>query len=124
MRQQSAFRPNSNPSTRRSLGGHCLSLAFVTPVLCGVYSKTRHNRAIAASFNHALTLSAEKLNQAEFPGVLIAPLLPLAVQSSLVILVNVLNETPNLWLTVAPSIFFSGVYGYVYTFTLLKRPRG
>jgi hypothetical protein len=29
--------------------------------------------------------------------------------------------TPNLWLTVAPSIFFSMVYGYVYSISLTKK---
>ena len=55
------------------------------------------------------------------PGAWVAPLIPLAVQTCLVVLVNVLNQTPNLWLTVAPSIFFTGLYGYLYTFTLLNK---
>jgi len=47
--------------------------------------------------------------------------LPLAVQSDLVVSVNWLNQTPNLWLTFAPSILFTGLYGYLYTFTLLNK---
>ena len=50
----------------------------------------------------------------------VSPLVPLALQTCFVVLVNVVNQTPNLWLTVAPSIVFSGLYGYGYTFGLLK----
>ena len=104
----------------KRFGGHCLSLVLVVPVLCSVHSKTKHNIAIFNTFNSALDLSASYLKGACVPGTLFAPLMPPVVQASLAIGVNVLNQTPNLWLTVAPSIFFTGVYGYVYTFTLLK----
>jgi len=68
----------------------------------------------------ALDLSARKLEGLRVPGTLLAPLAPLAVQSLLAIGVHVLNGTPNLWLTVTPSIVFTAIYGYVYTFTLLR----
>ncbi len=103
--------------------GHCLSLAFMTPILCSVYSKSKQNLAIKQAFNHGLNRSAQFLEGARIPGAVLAPLLPLLVQSALVILVNLINQTPNLWLTVAPSIFFTGLYGYVYTFTLLKHAK-
>jgi hypothetical protein len=48
--------------------------------------------------------------------------LPIAIQSSLTISVNWLNQIPYLWLTVAPSILITVIYGYVYTFTLLSKP--
>ena len=105
----------------KRFGDSCLSLVFVVPILCGVHSKTTQNIAIFRTFNAALDLSAKKASGAFLPGTLFAPLLPLLIQSSLTIGVNILNQTPNLWLTVAPSIFFTGVYGYVYTFTLLKK---
>jgi hypothetical protein len=38
-----------------------------------------------------------------------------------VISVNIAFMTPNLWLTVAPSIFFSAIYGYIYSFSLTKK---
>ena len=104
-------------------GAHCLSLAFMTPILCSVHSKSRQNLAIYAAFNHGLSTSAKYLAGKKISGALLAPLLPLLVQSSLVILVNYLNQTPNLWLTVAPSILFTALYGYVYTFTLLASSR-
>jgi len=55
------------------------------------------------------------------PGMLVVPLPALLIQSILVISVNVLFATPNLWLTVAPSIFFSAIYGYTYSISLTKR---
>jgi len=99
---------------------HCLSLAFMTPILCSVHSKSRQNLAIYAAFNDGLDTSARYLEGKKLPGALVAPLLPLFVQSCLVVLVNILNGTPNLWLTVTPSILFTGLYGYFYTFALLK----
>ena len=102
-------------------GGNCFSLVFIVPVLCSVHSKTRHNLAILNTFNEALDVSAGYLKGKCVAGTLLAPLVPLSVQACLVILVNLINQTPNLWLTVAPSIFFSGLYGYSYTLTLLKQ---
>ncbi len=102
-------------------GESYFSLIFVVPIICSVHSKTTQNIAIMRTFNSALNFSAKAASGACLPGTLFAPLLPLLVQSSLAIGVNILNQTPNLWLTVAPSIFFTGLYGYVYTFTLLKK---
>lgn len=103
-------------------GGSCLSLVLVVPVLCTVYSKTRQNIAIFRTFNTALDTSARYLSGASVPGTILAPLLPIAVQSSIAIGVNMLNQTPNLWLTVAPSILITTIYGYAYTYTLLSKP--
>ena len=104
----------------KRFGGNCLSLMFITPILCGVHSRTPQNLAIFRTFSAALDLSATRLNGTRIPGTVLAPLAPLAVQSALAIGVHVLNQTPNLWLTVAPSILFTAIYGYVYTFTLLR----
>ena len=103
----------------KRFGGNCLSLVFVVPILCSVQAKTTQNIAILKTFNAALDLSAKYISGKYIAGTLIAPLLPLLMQATLVIAVNLINHTPNLLLTVAPSIFFSGVYGYLYTFTLL-----
>ena len=105
----------------QKFGENYFSLMFVVPIICSVHSKTSQNIAIMRTFNSALNFSAKAASGACLPGTLLAPLLPLSVQSSLVIGVNLINQTPNLWLTVAPSIFFTGLYGYVYTFTLLKK---
>lgn len=57
------------------------------------------------------------------PGMLLTPLPAIALQSSFVVAVNVAFMTPNLWLTVAPSIFFSTVYGYIYSISLTRKIR-
>ncbi|AEP31020.1 hypothetical protein [Brumicola nitratireducens] len=55
------------------------------------------------------------------PGALLTPMPAIAVQSIFVISVNVAFMTPNLWLTVAPSVFFSAVYGYSYSMSLTRK---
>jgi hypothetical protein len=54
---------------------------------------------------------------------LLAPLFPIAIQSTIAIGVNIINQTPNLWLTVTPSILITAIYGYSYTYTLLAKPK-
>lgn len=97
-----------------------LSLAFVVPILCSIDSKTKQNIAIFKTFNYSINTWVDYFKASRLSPTLFVPLFPIFVQSILVISVNLLNNTPNLWLTVTPSIFFSAVYGYVYTFTLLK----
>lgn len=104
----------------KRFGGHCFSLAFMTPLICKVHSKTTQAQAIVRAVNHGLDESARFFAGKKIAGVILVPLMPLAVQAVLVISINWLNQTPNLWLTVAPSILFTGLYGYLYTFTLLK----
>jgi hypothetical protein len=103
-------------------GGNCLSLILVVPVICSVRSRTTQNIAIFRTFNSALDTSAKYLSGVSLPGTMLAPILPIAIQSSIAIGVNIVNQTPNLWLTVAPSILITAIYGYVYTFTLLSKP--
>ncbi|GAA58599.1 hypothetical protein P20652_0455 [Pseudoalteromonas sp. BSi20652] len=98
-----------------------MSLAFITPIICMFHSKTPQNIAIRQSFNNAIHLSASYLNNKKIAGTLFAPIIPICVQSILVITVNVINQTPNLALTVAPSIFFTALYAYTYMFALLKK---
>lgn len=52
----------------------------------------------------------------------LAVLPPLAVQTLLVTAVNIINATPNLVATIAPSIFFTGLYGFLHARSLLKTP--
>lgn len=104
-------------------GKHSISLVFVVPIICTVHSKTTQNIAIFRTFNAALDASAKYLNHKQLAGTLFAPLIPMMVQASIVIGVNILNNTPNLWLTVAPSILITALYGYIYTFTLLSKPK-
>lgn len=100
--------------------GHCFSLAFMMPILCKFHSTSTQNQAIKKALSHGLNESARFFEGQKLPGALLAPLLPLLIQSGLVTLVNVINQTPNLWLTVAPSIIFSGIYGYSYTTALIR----
>lgn len=101
-------------------GSSRISLIFVVPIICAVHSKTRQNIAISKTFKHALDKWAGYFNKTHITGCLLAPLLPISIQASIAITVNWLNQTPNLWLTVSPSIIFTAIYGYTYTFTLLK----
>ena len=55
------------------------------------------------------------------PGLVLTPLPAIAVQSVFVVSVNVWFMTPNLWLTVAPSIIFSAIYGYIYSVSLARK---
>ena len=105
------------------VGTKYLSFAFVVRLICFAHHQTKHASIMRKTFNRALDLSASWFKGACWPGVIVAPLIPLTVQSILVIGVNVVNQTPNLALTVAPSIFFSGVYGYMYTLALFKKHR-
>lgn len=104
-------------------GESYLSLMFVVPIICTVHSKTSQNIAIFRTFKNALDNSAKYLSNNVIPGSLLAPLLPIAIQSSIAISVNWINQTPNLWLTVTPSILITAIYGYVYTYTLLSKPK-
>lgn len=54
-------------------------------------------------------------------AIVLVPLPALLVQTVLVIAINVYFATPNLLLTVLPSIVFSGIYGYVYSFSLSRK---
>jgi hypothetical protein len=101
-------------------GKVCLSLAFVVPILCAVHSKTKQNVAIFNTINYSIDTWVSYFKGSRLSATILIPLIPISVQSSLVIGVNIINHTPNLWLTILPSIFFSSLYGYVYTFTLLK----
>ena len=99
-----------------------VSLIFVVPIICTVHSKTKQNVAIFKTFKNALDKSAKYLSNNSVPGTMLAPLLPISIQASIAIGVNLINQTPNLWLTVAPSIVITAIYGYIYTITLLSKP--
>jgi hypothetical protein len=108
--------------TVSKFGPTYLSLAFVVPIICTVHSRTKQNIAIFRTFKNVLNNSAKYLSNNSIPGTLLAPLFPIAIQSTIAIGVNILNQTPNLWLTVTPSILITAIYGYSYTYTLLAKP--
>ena len=98
----------------------CVSFAFITPLICLPYHHSPSAKQFRKSINQVLDRSAQALQQ-RFTAVIIAPLLPMSLQGAIVISVNVINQTPNLWLTVLPSILFSGLYGYIYKFSLYRQ---
>ncbi|MEM0912337.1 MAG: hypothetical protein AAGJ37_15290 [Pseudomonadota bacterium] len=61
------------------------------------------------------------VNKKSIAGKFLVPLPALFIQSVLVFAVNIYFRTPNLILTVLPSIIFSGVYGYSYALSISKK---
>lgn len=72
------------------------------------------------TFTTLLTWVVDKMKCHKHPFMSIIP--PLAFQSSMVYLINYLNDTPNIVLTIIPSIVFTAIYGIVFAFSLLKKP--
>lgn len=85
----------------------------------------KHSKAEPCStletFEASLELSESQCKGSCLPGALISPLPALVIQSLMVISVNIAFATPNLWLTVAPSILFSAIYGYTYSLSLARK---
>lgn len=73
------------------------------------------------TFKASLEVSEHQCHGTCLPGALLSPLPALLIQSAMVVGVNIAFATPNLWLTVAPSILFSAIYGYVYSFSLARK---
>lgn len=98
-----------------SLVSDNFTLLLRTAFIQGTYSAF-----MTLTFTSLLTWTLSKMKCHKHPFIAIVP--PLIVQSSTVFLINYLNGTPNLMLTILPSIFFTAVYGIVFTFSLLKKP--
>lgn len=101
--------------------GHCFCLGFMVPVLGSLQPKFKQDKAVNNAIYHAFDMAAAKFDGRAITAAYFAPILPLLVQSLLVISVNLINQTPNLWLTVFPSILSTAIYGYIYTFSLIKK---
>lgn len=86
-----------------------------TALVQGIYSAF-----MTLTFTTLLTWTINKMKCHSYPLIGIVP--PLLILSIMVYLVNYLNQTPNIMLTIAPSIFFTAVYGFLFTVTLLKKP--
>lgn len=100
--------------------GHYLSLVLITPFICSLHKQTKRNKVIFSAFDAGLIALA---NSSRKPRHLLwlTPLIPISIQSILVIGINWLNHTPNLWLTVTPSILFSAIYAYLYLLSFLSK---
>jgi len=96
----------------------CLPFVIPTVVRPAFFSK---ECATTKTFEVSLKNIENACRGTCLPGMLIAPLPAITLQSSFVVGVNIAFMTPNLWLTVAPSIFFSGVYGYIYSVSLTRK---
>lgn len=104
----------------RKFGANAYCLPLIIPRINAKH--TPKNRcSTLETFQASLVLSEQKCGGTCLPGALLSPLPALMIQSILVISVNIAFETPNLWLTVAPSILFSVIYGYVYSFALSRK---
>ena len=90
-------------------------LVLRSALLQGSYSAI-----MTVTFTALLNLTLSKMKCHKRPHLAVLP--PLALQTVLVTLLNYINETPDLVATVAPSIFFTGLYGFVYARSLLKTP--
>ncbi|MBU2883751.1 hypothetical protein KO525_00910 [Psychrosphaera sp. B3R10] len=99
---------------------HILSLSLVTPFICSLHKLTKRNKVVFGSFHHGLQSLAVMTTKPR-RLIWVTPIVPIMLQSVLVISVNVVNQTPNLWLTVAPSILFSAIYAYAYLISFLTK---
>jgi hypothetical protein len=97
---------------------YCLPFVVPTVFKASIFSK---DCATRNTFEKSLEGIEKACNGMCLPGTILTPLPAIVVQASFVILINIVFETPNLWLTVAPSIFFSAVYGLVYSVSLNKK---
>lgn len=82
--------------------------------------QSSYSAFMTLTFTTLLSWTIAKMKCHEHPYLAIIP--PLLMQSTTVYFINLLNETPNLILTIIPSIFFTAVFGIFFTFTLLKKP--
>lgn len=82
--------------------------------------QSSYSAFVTLIFTSMLSWTTKKMKCQKQPFLAIIP--PLILQSVMVYLINYINQTPNLLLTIIPSIFFTGVYGVIFTFSLLKKP--
>ncbi|MBL4764534.1 MAG: hypothetical protein JKX67_04530 [Colwellia sp.] len=82
--------------------------------------QSSYSAFMTLTFTTLLGWTIAKIKCHEHPYMAIIP--PLLMQSTTVYFINYLNQTPNLILTIIPSIFFTAIYGVFFTYTLLKKP--
>ena len=99
---------------------HTVSFAFITPLICLPHHDSPYARQFRKSMNQFLARAATRLNTSTVTAGIFVPFVPMAIQASIIISVHVINHTPNIALTVFPSIIFSGIYGYIYVIALIR----
>ena len=82
--------------------------------------QSSYSAFITLIFTSMLSWTTIKMKCHNRPYLAVIP--PLILQSVMVYSINYINQTPNLLLTIIPSIYFTGVYGFAFTFSLLKKP--
>ena len=82
--------------------------------------QSSYSAFMTLSFTSLLTWTTKLMKCHKRPFIAVIP--PLLMQSVMVFSINYVNQTPNLMLTIIPSIFFTAIYGIVFTFSLLKKP--
>ena len=91
------------------------ALVLRSALLQGTYSAL-----MTVTFTAFLNWTLSKMKCHKRPQIAVLP--PLLFQSITVILLNALNNTPDILATVAPSILMTGIYGLFYANSLLKTP--
>ncbi|MGQ8366261.1 hypothetical protein [Glaciecola sp. 1036] len=106
-------------SCYRRFGTSNYCLAFILPR----WSKMSKSEKCATveTISHSIETYEKLCHGSCIPGLILAPVPALLLQSLLVIGINISFSTPNLWPTVIPSIFFSALYGYFYSFGLARQ---
>jgi len=89
-------------------------------LLRSAFVQSSYSAFMTLTFTTLLSWSIGKMKCYRHPYIAIFP--PLFIQSIAVYGINYLNQTPNLMLTIIPSIFFTAIYGAFFTFALLKKP--
>jgi len=92
----------------------------VTLLLRSAIVQGTYSAFMTLTFTTLLSWTITKMKCHNHPYIAIIP--PLLMQSTTVYFINFLNQTPNLLLTIIPSIFFTAVFGIFFTLSLLKRP--
>lgn len=89
-------------------------------VLRSAFVQGGYSALMTLIFTSMLNWTLDRLKCHKRPYIAVLP--PLVFQATMVIAINAINATPNLIGTVAPSIFFTGLYGAFYAKSLLKSP--
>lgn len=82
--------------------------------------QSSYSAFMTLTFTALLSWVIDKMKCHNHPYLAVIP--PLLLQSAMVYLINYFNQTPNLLLTIIPSILFTALYGIFFAFTLLKKP--
>lgn len=82
--------------------------------------QSTYSAFMTLTFTTLLSWTISKMKCHNHPYMAIIP--PLLMQSTMVYFINFINQTPNLILTIIPSIFFTAIFGVFFAFTLLKKP--